>query len=84
MDWYQFFEFTYLKSYTYLQELKENSLKVWTQLDIGKWNDTKEWELVVPATYIIGKDGKVVKSFVDPDFKKRMDTDDILNTLKSI
>lgn len=36
----------------------------------------------LPATYIIGRDGRVVDRHVDPDFRTRMDPDDILAALR--
>lgn len=42
------------------------------------------FELPVPATYIIGKDGKILKAYVDLDYTKRLDPEDIIEALKSI
>ena len=39
--------------------------------------------LPVPATYIIGQDGKIIKSFFTPDFNKRASINEIVNVLKN-
>ena len=50
------------------------------QLDTWQGNDG--WFLPVPATFVVGGDGRVVARFVDPDFRKRMGIGDILEALK--
>ncbi len=40
------------------------------------------WFLPVPATFVVGNDGRIVARFVDPDFRKRMDIEDILAALQ--
>jgi peroxiredoxin len=42
------------------------------------------FELPIPATYIIGKDRKIIKAYVDIDYTKRLDPDEIIEALKSI
>lgn len=39
-------------------------------------------ELPLPATYVIGKDGKVIEAFASADYTKRLDPDDIIAALK--
>ncbi len=41
------------------------------------------WTLPIPATFVVGKDGLVKDRFIDPDYRRRMDTDAILQALKS-
>lgn len=41
------------------------------------------WFVPLPATFVVGSGGRVVARFVDPDFRKRMDIDDIIAALKS-
>ena len=40
------------------------------------------WFVPLPATYVIGQDSRVLARFVDPDFRKRMEIDDILAALE--
>jgi peroxiredoxin len=39
------------------------------------------WFIPVPATFVVGTDRMVVARFVDPDFRRRMDIDEILAAL---
>jgi peroxiredoxin len=41
------------------------------------------WILPIPATFIVGTDGRVVARFVDPDHRHRMDLDAILDAIDS-
>jgi peroxiredoxin len=50
--------------------------------DLTKVNGTKDWELPLSATYVVDRKGKIIYSFVDADYKKRADSDDILRALK--
>lgn len=52
-------------------------------LDITPFNDSDAWTLPIPATFVIGRDGLVKARFIDPDFRKRMDVEDILAALWS-
>ena len=36
----------------------------------------------MPATFVIGKGGKVLKAFVDADYTKRAEPDEIIAALK--
>jgi len=40
------------------------------------------WVLPIPATFVVGRDGLVKARFVDPDFRKRMEIDDLIAALK--
>jgi len=39
------------------------------------------WFVPLPATFVVGGDGLVIARFVDPDFRRRMELDDILAAL---
>jgi peroxiredoxin len=39
------------------------------------------WFLPIPATFVVGRDGRVLARFVDPDFRKRMEVDAIVGAL---
>lgn len=41
------------------------------------------WFLPVPATFVIGRDSLILARFVDPDFRKRMEIDQILVALNA-
>lgn len=44
-------------------------------------NGDDSWELPLPATYLIGKDGTIKDAFVDPDFYRRKDPQELLEIL---
>jgi peroxiredoxin len=40
------------------------------------------WMLPIPATFVIGQDGRIKDRFVDPDFRKRMAVEALIAALK--
>ena len=53
-------------------------------IDLEKNQNNGEWELPIPATYVIAPDGKIVYSFLNVDYVKRAEPEDIIAVLKSI
>jgi peroxiredoxin len=51
---------------------------------ISPYQGNNCWVLPIPATFVVGTDGRVKARFVDPDYRKRMEIDDILVALKKI
>jgi peroxiredoxin len=41
------------------------------------------WFLPIPATFVIGRDGRVLARFLDPDFRRRMPLNDSMNALRA-
>lgn len=62
-------------------EIKGHMIERGYQLSTYQGNDG--WYVPIPATFIVGRDGRVVARFVDPDFRKRMDIEVILDALKA-
>ncbi len=62
------------------EELKKLYLQF--GIDLEKSQGNPDWELPVPATYVVGKDGRIIYAFVDPDYTHRADPEDILKALK--
>jgi peroxiredoxin len=52
-------------------------------IDVGAYQLTEGWFLPIPATFVIGTDGRVVARHVNPDFRRRMEVADILQALAS-
>ena len=52
-------------------------------VNLPEFNGAEGWFLPIPATFVVGRDGHVITRFVDPDFRKRMQVEDILATLGS-
>jgi peroxiredoxin len=40
------------------------------------------WILPIPATFVVGRDGRVKARFVDPDYRKRMAVEELLGALE--
>jgi peroxiredoxin len=40
------------------------------------------WFVPLPATFVVARDGTVVSRHVDPEFRSRMDVDEIINALR--
>jgi peroxiredoxin len=50
--------------------------------DMAKFHGNDGWMLPIPAVFVVGRDGLVKARFVDPDFRKRMEIDDLLEALE--
>lgn len=46
-------------------------------------NGDESWELPIPATYVIAKDGRVALAFLDVDYRRRLEPEAILAALRS-
>lgn len=51
--------------------------------DMAKFHGNDGWMLPIPAVFAVGRDGIVKARFVDPDFRRRMEIDDLLAALES-
>jgi peroxiredoxin len=52
--------------------------------DFSPYQGNNHWALPIPATFVVGRDGLVKARFIDPDYRRRVDTSVILETLKSL
>jgi peroxiredoxin len=52
-------------------------------LDISHFQGANDWMLPIPATFVVGGDGLVKARFVDPDFRNRMEIDDLVAAVRS-
>lgn len=52
--------------------------------DLSKRNADGRWHLPIPATYVIGTDGRVARAFVDVEYRNRAETADILAALHAL
>ena len=53
-------------------------------IDLPGANGDESFELPMPATYVIDKSGIVRLAFVDIDYTRRLDPDDIIESLKKL
>lgn len=47
-------------------------------------NGDDSWVLPIPATYVIGKDGRIALAFVDIDYRNRLDPAEVVQALHSM
>jgi len=48
-----------------------------------RYHGVGSWFLPIPATFVVGTDGLIKSRFIDPDYRKRMDLEELLAALKS-
>ncbi|MCD9026159.1 peroxiredoxin-like family protein [Cohnella silvisoli] len=53
-------------------------------IDLKEYNGTDHWVLPVPATFMIDEQSIIRSAYVNPDFTKRMEPDEILWKLNSL
>lgn len=51
--------------------------------DLTRYQGNGSWVLPIPATFVVGQDGRIRARFVDPDYRKRMAIEDLLAAMKS-
>ena len=50
-------------------------------LRLDKYQANNGWFVPIPATYVVGQDGRILARYVDPDFRNRMDVEDLIAAL---
>ncbi|MGB3402084.1 MAG: peroxiredoxin-like family protein [Microcoleaceae cyanobacterium] len=53
-------------------------------IDIPGYNGDQTFELPIPATYVVATDGRVIHSFVNPDYTQRLDPEEIITRLQQV
>ena len=53
-------------------------------IDLAAINGTQDWELPLPATYVIGRNGDVAHAFIEVDFTERAEPADIIAALRTL
>ena len=51
--------------------------------NLPEFHGNSSWTLPVPATFVVGRDGRIRARFMDPDYRKRMAIADMLAALRS-
>jgi peroxiredoxin len=49
--------------------------------DLSEYQNDQGWLIPIPATYVVTADRRIKASFVDPDFRRRMEPADVLDAL---
>ncbi|NMF84249.1 peroxiredoxin-like family protein [Nodosilinea sp. P-1105] len=53
-------------------------------IDLPAYNGDDSFELPLPATYVVGRDGVIAHGFVNANYQKRQDPEGILMVLKNL
>src|SRR5262249_21328363 len=51
--------------------------------DLTTYQGNDSWVLPIPATFVVGRDGRIKARFIDPDYRRRMTMEDLLQALRS-
>jgi len=52
-------------------------------VDIAPFQNNETWMLPIPATFIVGQDGIVSSRHIDPDYRRRMEIEDLIAALRA-
>jgi len=52
--------------------------------DFGRFNGEGSWTLPMPARYVVGQDGKILKADFDPDYTRRPEPSETLEFVRSL
>jgi peroxiredoxin len=61
-------------------EMEDYMTKIGRKLPVYQGNDS--WVLPIPATFVVNRDGRIRARFVDPDYRKRMAIEELIEALK--
>jgi len=61
-------------------EMEEYMTKIGRKLPAYQGNDS--WTLPIPATFVVGQDGRIRARFADPDYRQRMTIEDLIKALQ--
>jgi peroxiredoxin len=50
---------------------------------LPEYQGNDAWTLPMPATFVVAQDGIVRTRFVDPDFRKRMAVEELVDALRA-
>jgi peroxiredoxin len=51
--------------------------------DVPDYQGNQTWVLPIPATFVVAQDGRITARFIDPDYRKRMTIEHLLEALKN-
>ena len=51
--------------------------------DLPDYQGNDSWMVPIPATFVVGHDGRIRERFIDPDFRKRMAIDQLFAALRN-
>ena len=51
--------------------------------DLPAYHGNDSWFVPIPATFVVARNGRVVARFIDPDYRRRMDLDDLRQAMEA-
>ena len=51
--------------------------------ELPRFQGNDSWMLPIPATFVVGRDGRIAARFVDPDYRKRAAIEDLIDAVRS-
>ncbi len=69
-------------AFRFVDELRETFEKMGIQLP--EYNGDDAWELPIPGTYVIDRDGTIRLAYVDANYTTRLEPGDILESLQGL
>lgn len=74
------------KEYGLIMDVDETLRPLYLEwgLDLPAANQDDSWQLPVPATFVIDRDGTIRAAHVDKNYTARMEPDDIIEALRSL
>lgn len=68
----------------YQLPLELRSVYKWLGIDLPEANGDETFELPIPATYVIDRDSRICTAYVEADYTKRLDPQEIVAALERI
>lgn len=53
-------------------------------IDLARYNGDESWELPVPGTFVVARDGRVRLAYVDADYTRRLEPAQIVECLRGL
>jgi peroxiredoxin len=60
-------------------EMRDMMIGLGRDLPVYQGNDS--WMLPIPATFVVGRDGRIKARFIDPDYRRRAAVEDLIEAL---
>ena|SRR5271156_703473 len=52
-------------------------------LSLPEYHGNDAWMLPIPTTFVVGQDGIIRERYLDPDFRRRMAVEELVDVLKA-
>lgn len=74
------------RAYDLLFKLPDELIELYKKsgIDLPAHNGNESWELPKPATFVVNRQGTIVFSHVDSDYKKRTDPEEVIAIIKAL